>query len=203
MTLALAAAALIVGLGLGLLGAAAKMTKAAWLRRPVAFLLDLLRGIPEFLVLLIVYFGAARLLGDDLALGPFAAGVLALGMIFGAYASETFRGAFLSVPVGQSDAARAVGMTRSQIFFRIVLPQAWRVALPGISNHWQGLIKDTSLVSVLGLEEILRKANIAAQYTKDPFTFYLAAMALYLLFIALSNPAFAWLERRAGRGVRA
>ena len=202
VTLELAAGALALGLALGLLGAAAKLARPAWVRVPFTVLLNLLRGVPEFLILLIIYFEAARILGDDLAPGPFAAGLSALGIVFGAYSSETFRGAFLAVPIGQVEAARAFGMTAFQTFIRIRLPQAWRVAIPGIANLWQGLIKDTSLVSVLGLEEILRKANIAAQYTRHPFTFYFAAMAIYLAFITVSNPAFAWLERRASRGVR-
>jgi polar amino acid transport system permease protein len=164
-------------------------------------LLNLLRGVPEFLILLIVYFGASELVGETWAPGPLGAGVLALGVVFGAYSSETFRGAFLAVPTGQVEAARAFGMTPGQVFFLIRLPQAWRFALPGIGNSWQGLIKDTSLVSVVGLEEILRKANIAAQVTKHPFPFYLAAMALYLAIVTISNPAFAWLERRAARGI--
>jgi polar amino acid transport system permease protein len=202
VTFELAASALALGLALGLAGAAAKLSPSPWLARPASLVLSLLRGVPEFLILLIVYFGAARILGDDFAPGPFAAGVFALGIVFGAYASETFRGAFLAVPPGQIEAARAFGMTGSQSFFRIRLPQAWRFALPGIGNLWQGLVKDTSLVSVLGLEEILRKAKIGAQFTKHPFTFYLAAMALYLGFITLSHPVLAWLERRASRGVR-
>ena len=202
ITLALALAALAAGLLLGLLGAAAKLSPAAWLRRPATLLLNILRGIPEFLILLIVYFGAARLVGDDLAPGPFAAGVLALAVVFGAYASETFRGAFLAVPPGQVEAARAFGMTGIQAFLRIRLPQAWRFAIPGLGNLWQGVLKDTSLVSVLGLEETLRKASIAAQYTKHPFTFYLAAMAIYLAFLTISTPILARLERRASRGVR-
>jgi len=201
VTLALAAAALVLGLALGILGAVAKLSPLAWVRAPASLLLNLLRGVPEFLILLIVYFEAARILGDDLAPGPFAAGAIALGLVFGAYASETFRGAFLAVPPGQIEAARAFGMTRRQIILRIRLPQAWRFAIPGIGNLWQGLIKDTSLVSVLGLEEILRKANIGAQVTKQPFTFFLAAMALYLVFTAISNPVFGRLERRASRGV--
>jgi His/Glu/Gln/Arg/opine family amino acid ABC transporter permease subunit len=202
MTLELAFAALALGLVLGLLGAAAKLSPFAWIRAPVTLFLNLLRGVPEFLILLIVYFGAARLVGDDLAPGPFGAGVFALGIVFGAYASETFRGGFLAVPAGQLEAARAFGMGPAQAFFLIRLPQAWRFALPGVGNLWQGLVKDTSLVSVVGLEEILRKANIAAQVTKHPFPFYLAAMAIYLAIVTLSNPAFAWAERRANRGVR-
>jgi putative lysine/arginine/ornithine/histidine/octopine transport system permease protein len=202
VTLELAFATLVLGLILGLAGAAAKLSSRRWISRPVTLLLNLLRGVPEFLILLIVYFGAAQWLGDDLAPGPFGAGVFALGIVFGAYASETFRGGFLSVPAGQIEAARAFGMTPLQAFFLVRLPQAWRVALPGIGNLWQGLVKDTSLVSVVGLEELLRKANIAAQVTKDPFPFYLSAMAIYLAIVTLSNPIFAWAERRASRGVR-
>jgi polar amino acid transport system permease protein len=202
MSLGLALAALVLGLALGLVGAAAKLSATRWISTPVTAVFDLLRGVPEFLILLVVYFGAAEWLGDDLAPGPFGAGVFALGIVFGAYASETFRGGFLAVPPGQIEAAKAFGMSPGRSFFRIRLPQAWRFALPGIANLWQGLLKDTSLVSVVGLEEMLRKATIAAQVTKHPFTFYLAAMAFYLACTTISNPAFAWLERRAGRGMR-
>jgi len=195
----LALGALALGLGLGLAGAAAKLSPHGWIRIPVTVAFNLLRGVPEFLILLIVYFGTARLLGDKWGLGPFGAGIFALGLVFGAYSSETFRGGFLAVPAGQIEAARAFGMTPTQTFFRVRLPQAWRFALPGIGNLWQGLIKDTSLVSVLGLEETLRKANIAAQVTRHPFTFYLAAMGIYLIFATASWPVFAWLERRANR----
>jgi polar amino acid transport system permease protein len=201
VTLELAAATLVFGLLLGLAGAAAKLSSVVWLRVPVTLVLNLLRGVPEFLILLIVYFGASGLLGDDFSLGPFAAGAFALGLVFGAYASETFRGGFVAVPKGQVEAARAFGMTLAQTFFRVQLPQAWRFALPGIGNLWQGLVKDTSLVSVLGLEETLRKASIAAEVTKHPFPFYFAAMAIYLAITAVSNPTFAWLERRASRGM--
>jgi polar amino acid transport system permease protein len=190
VTLELALGALIFGLAFGLLGATAKMSSNPWVRTPATGILNLLRGLPEFLILLILYFGASQFLGDW-APGQFAAGVLALGIVFGAYSSETFRGAFLAVPAGQIEAGAAFGMTRVQVFFRIRLPQAWRFALPGIGNLWLAL-----------LEEILRKANIGAQVTKHPFTFYLAAMGLYLLLTGASSPAFAWLERRAGRGVR-
>jgi polar amino acid transport system permease protein len=200
VTLELAFAALILGTVLGLLGAVAKLSPRRWVRAPITLLLNLLRGVPEFLILLIVYFGATTLVGNELAPGPFAAGAMALGLVFGAYSSETFRGGFLAVSSGQIEAARAFGMTPVQAFLRVRLPQAWRFALPGIGNLWQGLLKDTSLVSVVGLEETLRKASIAADVTKHPFPFYLAACAIYLAFITLSNPAFALLERRASRG---
>jgi polar amino acid transport system permease protein len=201
VTLELAVAALAIGLALGIAGAALKLAPVAWIRAPVTLFLNLLRGVPEFLILLIVYFGSAEVLGDALSPGPFAGGALALGLVFGAYASETFRGAFLAPAKGQVEAARAFGMRPTQIFFRVRLPQAWRFALPGIGNLWQGLLKDTALVSVLPVEETLRKAGIAANNTHHPFPFYLAALALYLAFTTISNPIFALLERRARRGV--
>jgi len=205
VTLEVAALSLIFGIALGILGAAAKLSPVAALRVPVTLLANLVRGVPEFLILLICYFSLPQVLsaftGQDVGVSPLVGGVFALSLVFGAYASETFRGGFLAVPEGQLEAARAFGMARRRIFFRIHLPQAWRYALPGISNLWQTLLKDTSLVSVLGLEEIMRKANIAAQVTKKPFNFYLAAALIYLVFILVSGPVFNWLERRANRGL--
>ncbi len=205
VTLEVAALSLVFGLVLGVLGAAAKLSPSAALRGPVTLFTNLVRGIPEFLILLICYFSLPQFLstltGQDVSISPLVGGVFALSLVFGAYASETFRGGFLAVPKGQLEAARAFGMPRGRTFFRIHLPLAWRYALPGISNLWQTLLKDTSLVSVLGLEEIMRKASIAAQVTKKPFNFYLAAALIYLVFILVSGPAFNWLERRANRGL--
>ncbi|MDR3517223.1 MAG: ABC transporter permease subunit [Azospirillaceae bacterium] len=205
-TLMVAFTTLAVGLVLGLLGAAAKLSPRFWLREPVSLITNLLRGVPEFVILLICYFGLTNFLSDeldsDIEISPFVGGVIALSLVFGAYASEAFRGAFLAVPKGQIEAARAFGMPRVRIFFRIHLPQAWRFALPSLNNQWQTLLKDTCLVSVIGLEEIMRKANIAAQVTKAPFNFYLAVALIYLVFLGGSVPVFRALERRANRGVR-
>ena len=204
VTLEVAALSLAFGIALGIAGAAAKLSPRSWVRGPATLLTNLVRGVPEFLLLLIVYFSLPDLLsgltGTDVSVSPLAGGVFALSVVFGAYASETFRGGFEAGPKGQLDAARAFGMPRRRVFTRVHLPQAWRYALPGLSNLWQTLLKDTSLVSVLGLEEIMRKADIAAQVTKKPFDFYVAAAVIYLVFVLLSGPAFAWLERRAGRG---
>lgn len=205
LTLELAFTTLVIGLVLGLLGAAAKLSPLPLLRVPATAILNLLRGIPEFVILLIAYFGATRVLynlsGGGMSISPFAGGVFALSIVFGAYASEMLRGAFLAVPRGQIEAGRAFGMRPGQIFFRIHLPQAWRLALPSLNNQWQNLVKDTSLVSVLGLEELMRKATIGAQVTKQPFTFFLVAAAGYLLFLGLSLPIFWGLERWANRGL--
>jgi polar amino acid transport system permease protein len=198
---------LFFGLAFGLLGAAAKLSKAAWLRVPVMTVTSLLRGVPEFVILLICYFELGNILqgltGGRVSIDPFTGGVVALSIVLAAYSSETFRGAFLSVPPGQLEAARAFGMQPQQVFFRIHLPQAMRFALPSLSNLWQNLLKDSALVSVLGLEELMQKASIAAQVTKQPFVYFLAAAFIYLIFLAISNVVFARLERRAARGVAA
>ena len=204
VTLEVAFATLFFGLSFGMLLAAAKLSKHAWLRVPVTTVTSLLRGVPEFVILLICYFGlgnvAQQLSGGAISIGPFTSGVFALSVVLAAYSSETFRGAFLSVPRGQLEAARAFGMHPAQLFFRIHLPQAWRIALPGLSNLWQNLLKDSALVSVLGLEELMQKANIAAQVTKQPFVYFLFAAFIFLIFLGISNVVFAQLEKRASRG---
>ncbi|MBN3788476.1 ABC transporter permease subunit [Burkholderia sp. Ac-20353] len=204
VTLELALAALCAGMLLGIAGATAKLSSVRWLSGAAYAVTDFLRGIPEFLILLICYFGLSHLLNTQfdgaITVSPFSAGVIALAVVFGAYASEMFRGAFVAVPAGQVEAARAYGMTRLQTLWFVRLPQAWRICLPSLNNMWQNLLKDTSLVSIVGLEDMLRKANIAAQFTKQPFVFYVAVGVVYFGFLAVSNPAFAWLERIAGRG---
>lgn len=210
MTLKLALGALVAGLVLGLLGAVGRLS--AWLpaRALAATYTTVVRGLPELLIVLIIYFGsssllsaAARMMGYDgyVELSPYVAGVTALGLTFGAYASETFRGAILAIPKGQIEAAHAFGMGRWLSFRRIVLPQVWRIALPGLGNLFLVLLKDTSLVSVIGLEELMRKATIAVGFTREPFTFYLAAAVLYLLMTVVAMAGLYWAERAAARGI--
>jgi len=210
MTVRLALTALAIGLALGLLGAAGISSRLAPLRWIAKGYTTIIRGIPELLVVLLIYYGGlavlngvAKQLGHTgyIELGPFVAGAMALGLTFGGYASEVFRGAFLSVPPGQREAAQALGIGPLDIFFRIVLPQAWRMALPGLGNLFLVMMKDTALVSVIGLEEILRKAQFAVGATKEPFTFYLAAAVLYLTLTIVSMGILSLLERRANRGM--
>ena len=129
------------------------------------------------------------------------AGSLALGLIFGAFASEVFRGAFIAVDKGQIEAAFAVGMSTGQVFRRVRFPQLLRFALPGLGNLWMVLLKDTSLVSVIALDELMRETGVAAEATQRPFVFYLAATVLYLLLTVVSDIFRARLERHANRGV--
>jgi polar amino acid transport system permease protein len=202
MTLLLAVSTLVVGLALGMLLALAKLSRNPWLSRPVYAVTNFLRGIPEFLILLVIYFGGTQALGRfGIEIGPFAAGLTALGLVFGSYASETFRAAFQSVPKGQIEAGRAYGFTRVQCFRLIELPQIWKVAIPGLGNLWQGAVKDTALVSIVGLDDLMRKSNQAAQATREPFTFYFAASLMFLAITLVSMAVLALLERRARRGM--
>ena len=211
VTLALAATSLVFGLLFGLLGAGARLARSRWLRAAGAGYVTLLRGVPELLVLFLVYFGggfllqaAARALGYDgyVEISAFVAGALALSLVFGAFATEVFRGAFLAVPAGQVEAARALGMSAPLAFRRVTLPQIWRYALPGLGNLWLVLIKDTSLVSVIALDELARKTQIAVGVEKQPFTLYFAAALIYCAITLASGLAQGRLERWASRGVR-
>ena len=127
--------------------------------------------------------------------------MLALSLAFGAYATEVLRGAFLAVPRQQVEAAYALGLTRLRTFRHVLLPQVWRSALPGLGNLFLVLLKDTSLVSVVGLDELMRKSALAVSYARQPFTFYLAAALIYLAMTAVSMAGIQALERRAACGM--
>ncbi|MES9904490.1 MAG: ABC transporter permease [Sedimenticola sp.] len=210
MTLKLALASLVLGLALGLSGASAKLSASATARAVSTGYTSLIRGIPELLTVLIIYYGATSVLmgiaswfGYDeyIEISPFAAGVTALGLTFGAYATEVFRGAMMAIPKGQREAGMVLGMSRARIFLRITLPQVWLHALPGIGNLFLVLLKDTALVSVIGLEEIMRKANVAVGFTKEPFLFYMAAACIYLVLTIISMMGIHYMEQRAGRRI--
>ena len=211
MTLMVATVGLLIGAAIGAAVASAKLSGS----RLGAALGDayaaVFRGVPELLVVYFVYFGSSALLtalghalGYEGFLGvpAFAAGALAVGVISGAYQAELYRGAYLAIPKGELEAARACGMGRMLMFRRIAAPQVVRFALPGLNNLWQVALKDSSLISVTGLTELMRASQVAAGSTRQPFTFYLAGGALYLLLTVLSNRLFETAERRAARGLR-
>ncbi|MCG8510527.1 MAG: ABC transporter permease subunit [Rhodospirillales bacterium] len=211
MTVQLALGALALGLLLGLAGATAKLSKDPVARALANIYTSIVRGIPELLIVLIIYFGSsgaltalAEFLGYEntyVELSPYVAGVLALGFMFGAYATEVFRGAIIAIPKGQTEAAQAFGMGSWLTFRRITLPQVWRIALPGLGNLFLVLMKDTALVSVIGLNEILRVSSIAAQATKDTTTFYSVALVIFLLLTIVTMRGQARAERWARRGM--
>jgi polar amino acid transport system permease protein len=212
ITIKLAIATLPLGLFLGFLAAFASMSKLGPLRIAGFGYTTIMRGLPEILTLFVVYNGVGVLINKTVKwwnpdagavdFSPFLAGVIALGMVFGAFAGEVLRGAFNSLDEGQSEAGRAVGMKPSQIFWRIKLPQVWRFALPGLGNLWINMLKDTALVSVIALDDLMRMAKVAVGVTKQPFTFYLAACLLYWIMCLLSEVVLEKMERRANRGIR-
>ncbi|MFQ2226681.1 ABC transporter [Aeromonas hydrophila] len=191
MTLGLALASLVGGMVLALAFSAAELSKQRALVWPVATLTTLIRGLPELLVVLFIYFGSTQVLflitGEYVEFSPFACGVLALSLLFASYATQTLRAALNAVPAGQRLAALALGLGKHHIFFRIVLPQAWRHALPGLGNQWLVLLKDTALVSLIGVNEMMRQAQMASASTYQPFTWYAAAALIYLAISLVSE----------------
>ena len=208
MTIKLALSALSLGLVLGLLGALAKTSPYKPLRWLGGSYSTLVRGVPELLWVFLIYFGTVGLMhaiGEmlgrpNLELSAFAAGTIALGICFGSYATEVFRGAILAIPKGHREAGLALGMSKARIFWRLILPQMWRIALPGLGNLFMILMKDTALVSVIGLEEIMRHAQNAVTFAKHPFTFFMVAAFMYLGLTVLAMTGMHFLEKRAARG---
>jgi len=211
LTVGVSLAALAVSILLGLLGAAAKLSGRPPLVGLATVYTTLVRGVPELVLMLLIFYGGTIGINHLLTLSgskatvdinPFAAGVLTIGFIYGAYMTETFRGAILSIPKGQMEAAWAFGMGRLQTFLRITLPQMVRYALPGFTNNWLVLIKATALVSLIGLQEMTYLAKQASSATREPFTFYLFAAGLFLVYTSVSLWALRWLDRRYSLGVR-
>jgi arginine/ornithine transport system permease protein len=211
LTVGVSLAALGVAILLGLAGATAKLSGRPLLVGLATVYTTLVRGIPELVLMLLVFYGGTiglnhliSLLGfkATVDINPFVAGVLTIGFIYGAYMTETFRGAILSIPRGQMEAAWAFGMGRFQTFVRITLPQMVRYALPGFTNNWLVLIKATALVSLIGLKEMTYLAKQASSATREPFTFFLFAAALFLVYTSVSLWALRWLDRRFSLGVK-
>jgi len=211
VTVGVSLAALVFAICLGLLGAAAKLSGQRWLVGLATVYTTLIRGVPELVLMLLIFYGGTIGLNHLLEwagsrrhvdINPFAAGVLTIGFIYGAYMTETFRGAILAIPRGQAEAAWAFGMGRVRTFLRITLPQMVRYALPGFTNNWLVLIKATALISLIGLQEMTYLAKQASAATREPFTFFLFAAALFLVYTTVSLWALRWLERRYSLGVR-
>jgi His/Glu/Gln/Arg/opine family amino acid ABC transporter permease subunit len=211
ITLMVGICSLVLAMLMGLIGAWGKLSRNKVANVTAATYTTVIRGIPELILLLIIFYGTPTLvqgiaedLGYDIIVdfNPFISGVLTLGFIYGAFATEVFRGAFLAIPKGQIEAAQACGMSRFLAFRRILLPQMWRFALPGLGNVWMVLIKATTLVSVIQLDELMRMSYIAMGATKLPFTFFFFAALLYLGITVISLMGQQRIEAWANRGVR-
>lgn len=208
VTISVAVLALALATLLGALSAAAKIGGGAVARGAAGAYTTVIRGIPDLVTMLIVYFAgqrlidsAARSLGlEGVEISLYGAGVLSIGFIYGAYMTETFRGAYLAIPRGQLEAATALGLSRRRTLVRIVIPQLMRFALPGYANVWQVLVKSTAVVSVIGLADLVGLALKIGRRERDPFTFLIVVLIAYLLITSVSGWLFQRAERRLARG---
>lgn len=215
ITVELGLLSLALAIVLGLLGATAKLSSNPLARGVGTTYTTLIRGVPDLVMMMLIYFGGQVLINlctdwlyekydYDIFINvdQFIAGVIAIGFIFGAYMTETFRGAFLAVEKGQLEAARAFGMNPRQVFVRILFPQMMRHALPGIGNNWQVMLKTTALVSVIGLSDMVRLASEASKATHEPFKFFVPVVIVYLALTSISEWIIHALDRRYSVGLQ-
>jgi His/Glu/Gln/Arg/opine family amino acid ABC transporter permease subunit len=210
MTIKLALTSLVIALFFGLLGAWAKLSHKRLAQRLAGAYTTIVRGVPDLVLILLVFFGgqvtlnsigATTGLWGYVEVSQFAAGAGTIGVIFGAYFTETFRGAIMAIPRGQIEAGISCGMRKSLIFRHIIWPQMIRFALPGFTNNWLVQLKTTALVSVIGLQDLVYNAFTAGRSTGQLFTFMAAAFAIYLLLTGVSDLLLRAVERRYNRGV--
>lgn len=200
VTLGLALCSLVVGLVFSVIFTALEANKYACIAKPTSIAVALLRGLPEILVVLLIYFGSTQvvemLTGEYIEFSAFGCGVFALSLIFAAYASQTLRGAIAAIPKGQWEAGAALGLSRPYTFIHLIMPQVWRHALPGLSNQWLVLLKDTALVSLIGVDDLMRQAGYINTNTHEPFTWYGISALIYLLITLISQAGIRKLEVR-------
>jgi octopine/nopaline transport system permease protein len=210
VTLLLSVLGFVLGACFGSLAAAGRLSSARVPRVMASAYATVFRGVPDLLTIYLFYYGGsvaltaiARLFGADTFVGlpVLATGVVAIGMISGAYQAEVYRGAYLAVERGQFDAAKALNLSRSQMLVLVIVPQLLRHAIPGLGNVWQLVLKDSALISVIGLVELMRQSQIGAGSTREPFLFYLAAACLYFVIAGVSNLFFRSAEVRTSRGI--
>jgi arginine/ornithine transport system permease protein len=210
LTLQLAFFSLAVACLFGLVGAVAKLSGSRLARAVAATYTTSIRALPDLVLMLLIFYGgqiAVNAIAERQGWGyvdvnPFIAGTLTIGFIYGAYLTETFRGAILAIPRGQIEAAQAYGMRFPQVLARITIPQMIRHAIPGFANNWLVMVKATALVSIIGLDDMVHRAGLASAATREPFTFYATVALIYLGITTVSILALGRLERRFSLGVR-
>ena len=207
VTILLALCTMPLGFGFGLALAVMKRSSSKGVRAFCDVYTTFFRGIPDLLALFIVYFGLqivldrlGKGLNFHIELNAFAAGVIALGTIAAAYSSEVWVSALQAVPKGQEEAATSLGLDSKRAFLLVVLPQLFRVAIPGLGNVWSILLKDTSLISTIAVMDLMRAASEASRGARSPILFFSAAAGIYLIFSIASNAIQSRLERRSNRG---
>tara|TARA_Y100000816_G_scaffold133334_1_gene94201 strand:- start:225 stop:917 length:693 start_codon:yes stop_codon:yes gene_type:complete len=209
MTVAVSITAMVIGFIFALIFTPLKLSKYKFLNYIANFYTTIIRGVPELLVIYLFFFGGsgaimyvASIFGynEYIEINAFLTGAFSIGIISGAYSTEVFRGALQSIDKGQFEASNVLGFNKIIRFYKIILPQMLRLSIPNLSNVWQITLKDTSLISVTGLVEIMRQSYIAAGSTRDPLFFYTFAAILYLLLTFLSMKFINRMEVKYNRG---
>lgn len=200
ITVGLALVSGAFGTCFGLLLAIAKATRTSRIVGLITAYTTIVRGVPELVIILLIYFGgtalASAIAGRYVEVNAFTAGIIALTVVFSGYATEVFRGAIAAIPAGQAEAAKSLGLNAWQRWLLVIAPQMWRLALPAYGNLWISLFKDTALVSIIGLTDVMRVAYVGAGSMRAPLTFYLAASALYLSLTTATLLSIRLVERR-------
>ena len=211
MTIFVSISAMSLGIIIAIFTAWTKISGRFISRLIANFYTTVIRGVPELLVIYLIFFGGsagvmyvAKIFGYQgyIELHPFTIGTIAIGLISATYSSEVFRGAYNVIDKGQVEAAKSLGLSKFKIFYKVLGPQILRHALPGLGNVWQITLKDTALISVTGLVEIMRQAKIGAGSTHSPFTFYIAAAILYIILTSFSTKFFNKLEHVSNKSLR-
>lgn len=218
VTLSLALSSLIVGLILALIFVLLESCRVKIIARITTVLVMMIRGLPEILVVIAIYNGIPMILNaladgfvidlyitqftvqvdiENFDVSPILCGIIALSLLYASYASQTLRGAFKAISVGQYQSAKVLGLTKSRTLFRIILPQMWRHALPGLGNQWLVLLKDTALVSLITVNDIMMQTRSIISHTREPFTWYLIAAAIYLIISMVSQQILKRIEAKS------
>jgi len=210
MTVKLSLLSFLLAMIIGVFAALMKSSKNVLLGFLATCYTTLIRGIPDLVLMLLIFYGVQNWVGeltravgwDFIYIDPFAAGVITLAFIYGAYFSETFRGALQAIPEGQKEAALAFGLSKKQSFRYVIFPQMMRFSIPGLSNVWQVIIKATALISIIGLNDLINAAVEAGKSTNKVFFFLILAAVIFLVYSILSNIAFAYLKKYFQLGVK-
>ena len=210
MTILVSISAMGLGIFISIFAAWAKISGNFIIKLLANFYTTVIRGVPELLIIYLIFFGGsagvmyiAKIFGYNgyIELHAFTMGTISIGIISAAYSTEVFRGSYNIIDKGQAEAAKSLGLSKINIFLKILAPQILRHALPGLGNVWQITLKDTALISVTGLVEIMRQTKVAANTSHSPFTFYLTAAVLYLVLTTFSSKVFNKMESYSNKGL--
>ena len=209
MTIIVSVSSMGLGIFIAIFTTWAKLSYSKFLIFIANFYTTVIRGIPELLVIYLIFFGGSALImklaktfgyNGYIELNALTISIFAIGVISATYSSEVLRAAYLSIDKGQIEASKTLGLSRIQIFYKILAPQILRYAIPGLGNVWQVTLKDTSLISVTGLVEIMRQTRISSNVEHSPLTFCITAALLYLFLTTFSSKFFSYLENKSNRG---